>query len=89
MASNTTIPYWKSPEYNGRFFLDLNASLIAVTTAVIAMRLYSRGFMTKSLGLDDALAFVAFVCKLLHNSRGVKLRNNNRQWSRLKARCLS
>ena len=56
-----TIPYWESPEYKGNIVRNLNSTLIAVTTIVIGLQIYTRGFMSKSLGLDDALAFVAFV----------------------------
>ncbi|KAH6681516.1 hypothetical protein B0J14DRAFT_576537 [Halenospora varia] len=64
MASNSTAPtinYWESPEYKGNAVRNLNSTLIGVTTVVIFLRLYTRGFMSKSLGLDDALAFVAYV----------------------------
>lgn len=64
MSSNSTastINYWESPEYKGDKVRDLNAALIAITTVIVGLRLYTRGFLSKTLGLDDALAAVAYV----------------------------
>lgn len=77
MASNSTastIPYWESPDYKGEEVRVLNGTLIGITTVVIAARLYTRGFMSKSLGLDDALAFVAYVCNLITVTRWARLK---------------
>src|SRR5437762_2329267 len=41
--------------------IDLNAALISFSTVIIALRLYARGFMTKALGIDDAIALVAYL----------------------------
>ncbi|KUJ17275.1 uncharacterized protein LY89DRAFT_746789 [Mollisia scopiformis] len=63
MSSNSTasaIPYWESPDYKGDKVRDLNASLIAITTVIVGLRLYTRGFVSKTFGVDDVLASIAF-----------------------------
>jgi hypothetical protein len=46
----------------GSIQVDLNISLIVISTTLLFIRLYVRGFMVKALGLDDLLATVAYVC---------------------------
>jgi hypothetical protein len=61
MASSSipsTIPYWESPGYKGDKVRDLNSTLIAVTTVIVGLRLYARGFVSKTFGFDDVLAFM-------------------------------
>jgi hypothetical protein len=62
MSSNDIIPFRKSPDYRGSTVLALNASLIGFTTVVIALRLYVRTSMSKTLGIDDGIAVTAYVC---------------------------
>lgn len=43
------------------FIYTINGLLTFVTTAVILLRLYVRGYMIKALGWDDVLAVIALV----------------------------
>ena len=45
----------------GLISLILNICLIFFSTIFVALRVYVRGFMTKSLGRDDLFALVALV----------------------------
>ncbi|KAH7176224.1 hypothetical protein EDB81DRAFT_751610 [Dactylonectria macrodidyma] len=47
-------------ESQGHAMRGLNIALILITTIIIILRLYIRGWMTKALGLDDLIATVAF-----------------------------
>ncbi|KAH7110145.1 hypothetical protein EDB81DRAFT_863149 [Dactylonectria macrodidyma] len=44
----------------GCMLRDLNIALIIITTIIMILRLYARGWMTKALGLDDLMAIIAF-----------------------------
>lgn len=61
----TTLPtgtqYWETADYGGNLQRNLNISLIAISTVFFGIKLYVRAFMTKSLGWDDAVAFLAYV----------------------------
>ena len=50
-----------TPDYKGGVLKALNATLIPITTLIFGMRIYVRVLMTKNPGLDDGLAFVAYV----------------------------
>lgn len=63
-SSTATIDFRDSPEYKGHMVLALNASLIAVTSLIVFMRLYVRLVMSKTFGLDDVIAFLGFVWPL-------------------------
>lgn len=39
----------------------LNSTLIAISTVCLVLRLYTRTFVVRALGADDAMAVVAFV----------------------------
>ncbi|KAF4776352.1 hypothetical protein HER10_EVM0005471 [Colletotrichum scovillei] len=54
------VHFMDSPGYAGDKTLHLNIALIMCTTVVVGLRLYVRAFMSKALGPDDLLAFVAF-----------------------------
>ncbi|KAJ2898557.1 hypothetical protein MKZ38_003848 [Zalerion maritima] len=41
--------------------VGLNGALIGLSTVIMVMRLYVRGFMTKALGLDDGVASFAYL----------------------------
>ncbi len=41
--------------------VNLNAALIAISTTLVALRLYARAFMTVALGWDDLIATIAWV----------------------------
>lgn len=59
------LQYFEStPDYRGYVEIDLNACLIAFSTLFFGIRVYVRHSMTKSLGLDDGIAAVSFVCLL-------------------------
>ncbi|CZR56800.1 uncharacterized protein PAC_06689 [Phialocephala subalpina] len=75
MASNSTtstINYWESPEYKGDKVRDLNAALIAITTVIVGLRLYTRGFISKTAGLDDLLAFIAYACVVTQSALDIR-----------------
>ncbi|TLD24035.1 hypothetical protein PspLS_06582 [Pyricularia sp. CBS 133598] len=55
-----TLPFRESPGYNGHTPLILNSVFIVLTTVVVTSRLAVRAFMTKALGLDDLVCFLAF-----------------------------
>lgn len=43
------------------FIYTINGLLTFITTAVVLLRLYVRGYMIKALGWDDFLAVIALV----------------------------
>ncbi|OTB09004.1 hypothetical protein M426DRAFT_316293 [Hypoxylon sp. CI-4A] len=53
-----------TPEYHGGREIILNAVLIGISTIIYGLRLIVRTRMTKSLGLDDALAGIAYLLLL-------------------------
>ncbi|KAI6369164.1 hypothetical protein MCOR25_004517 [Pyricularia grisea] len=59
-SSQPTVLLKESPGYNGRTTLILNSIIIVLTTVVVMARLFVRAFMTKALGLDDLMCFLAF-----------------------------
>jgi hypothetical protein len=50
-----------APDYKGQTEVIVNSTLIGLSALFLGLRLYVRTFMTKSLGLDDAVAGLAFV----------------------------
>lgn len=50
---------------DGQPIFNLNVALIVITSALMIVRLYVRGIMTRSLGWDDLLAVFAWVSCLL------------------------
>ncbi|KAH8588625.1 hypothetical protein B0O99DRAFT_356819 [Bisporella sp. PMI_857] len=65
MASGIVWPegtkFYETSDYKGETQRALNAALIAISTVFIGLRLYVRFMMTKSPGLDDAIAFIAYL----------------------------
>lgn len=53
---------------DGQPIFNLNVALIVITSALILVRFYVRGIITKSLGWDDLLAVFAWVSSLLPTS---------------------
>ncbi|KAH6955700.1 hypothetical protein BKA56DRAFT_603516 [Ilyonectria sp. MPI-CAGE-AT-0026] len=47
-------------ESQGHVLRDLNIALIVITTIIMILRLFIRGWMTQALGLDDLIAVIAF-----------------------------
>lgn len=45
----------------GPMLMNVHICLITLSSLLTISRVYARGFMTKALGLDDALCFLAFV----------------------------
>ena len=45
----------------GYIIFNLNVALIVITSVIVTLRLYVRGFMTKVLGPDDFLTIISFV----------------------------
>ncbi|KAH7134480.1 hypothetical protein B0J13DRAFT_560515 [Dactylonectria estremocensis] len=52
--------FWETPDWAGGTQAKLNIALITISSCFLGIRLYVRGFMTKSLGLDDLVASLAF-----------------------------
>jgi hypothetical protein len=52
------------PDSKGGILANVNIALIVISTVLLSLRLYARGCMVKSLGLDDLLAIVAYVCSV-------------------------
>lgn len=50
-----------SPNPRGDMVRSLNICLICLSTLFMSLRFYVRGYMTKTLGIDDAFAFAAYV----------------------------
>ncbi|ORY55907.1 uncharacterized protein BCR38DRAFT_490913 [Pseudomassariella vexata] len=58
-----------SPDYLGWREINLNSCLIAISTLAFGFRIYARAFMSgKTLGLDDAVASVAYVLIVVQSS---------------------
>ncbi len=51
-----------TPDYKGNVHRALNATLIPISTLIFGTRINVRLFMTKNAGLDDIMAFIAYVC---------------------------
>lgn len=47
---------------------SLNIALMVITSIILLARIKVRAFMTKALGIDDALAVVAYVSVLARNA---------------------
>ncbi|CZR65782.1 related to integral membrane protein [Phialocephala subalpina] len=64
MATTSTYPegtqFWQTADYKGNLLRDMNASLIAISTIILGTRLYVRLVMTKTFGLDDIFATLAW-----------------------------
>ena len=52
--------FWETPDWAGGTQARLNTALIVISGCFLATRLYVRCFMTKSAGLDDLVACLAF-----------------------------
>ncbi|KAH8900924.1 hypothetical protein GQ53DRAFT_133065 [Thozetella sp. PMI_491] len=67
------IPDFRStPDYHGYVEIQVNSVLIALSTIFYAMRMYTRAFMTKNLGLDDAIATVAFAILIVQSGMDIQ-----------------
>lgn len=53
-------------EDRSRQMLVLNIIFMTVTTTVVALRVYCRGWIIKSFGIDDQLMVVSWVCCACH-----------------------
>lgn len=75
MAATSSYPegtqFWETPDYKGYLLRNLNASLIAISTLILATRLYVRIFMTKVPGLDDIIATVAWAVNIAQSSMDI------------------
>ncbi|CAM1501038.1 Fc.00g102000.m01.CDS01 [Cosmosporella sp. VM-42] len=56
----------------GYVIFNLNVALIAISSVIMIVRLYVRGFMTKALGPDDFLAIVSFGLAIALSSLEIK-----------------
>ncbi|KAH8681965.1 hypothetical protein BX600DRAFT_544420 [Xylariales sp. PMI_506] len=57
-----------SVDYRGWVEVDANSCLIAISTLIFCGRIYARAIFKKSLGLDDAIASVAYVLVVVQSS---------------------
>lgn len=64
--------FQNTPDYHGYTEINLNAALIGLTTLFFATRIYVRAFMTKTLGLDDAFASIAYVLLVVQSSLDIR-----------------
>jgi hypothetical protein len=53
-------PNYENPETRGHPSIFIVTSV--VTTIVVALRLYSRHYLLRSVGIDDVLLFAGYVC---------------------------
>ena len=62
--SNSAYPpgtkFWETPDWAGGTQAKLNIALVVISASFLATRLYVRCIMTKTAGLDDIVAFLAF-----------------------------
>jgi hypothetical protein len=64
---------YTDPPRSGGGIIIMTAILIGVTWLVVAMRLYARFHLVKSVGVDDALIVFAMVRNFLGPNRGIYL----------------
>lgn len=61
-----------TPDWHGGIELEINGSLIALSTVFLGMRLYVRAFMTKALGWDDLIAGIAWALLVTQSSLDIR-----------------
>ncbi|PKS12343.1 hypothetical protein jhhlp_001643 [Lomentospora prolificans] len=78
-AGNTTagappldFDFSSTPDYKGYLQRDLNITLIAFSTFFIILRLGTRAFIVKGLGLDDVFGFIAYAALVAFSSMEVR-----------------
>ncbi|KAH8895482.1 hypothetical protein GQ53DRAFT_804326 [Thozetella sp. PMI_491] len=64
--------FTQTDDYMGARETILQAVLIGFSTIFFAMRVYARGFMTKTFGWDDALVAVAWVFVVVQSSLDIR-----------------
>jgi hypothetical protein len=69
LLSPTFFAEWPTPNYidpvkRGPTLTVLNGLFFSLTTIALALRLFSKGMIKRSFGLDDTLICLAWVCKL-------------------------
>jgi hypothetical protein len=67
-----TMDFQDTPDYHGYTEINLNAALIGLTTLFFGTRIYVRAFMTKTLGLDDAFASVAYLLLVAQSALDIR-----------------
>lgn len=60
-ASSWTSPNYTNPVTRGDAIIVLNTVLIAICIVITGLRIYSRIFIKKWFGLDDALICISLV----------------------------
>ena len=60
-AHEEIVQYGLQPEA----FIVMASVFLALSTVVVGLRIYVRGFMTRAWGLDDTLLVLAWVCDSL------------------------
>ncbi|KAB5518048.1 hypothetical protein GE09DRAFT_1230721 [Coniochaeta sp. 2T2.1] len=64
--------FQNTPDYHGYIEVNLNSALIGFTTLFYGTRMYVRGFMTKTLGWDDAFATLAYCMLVVQSSLDIR-----------------
>lgn len=72
MLCFTTMDFQNTPDYHGYTEINLNAALIGLTTLFFGTRIYVRAVMTKTLGLDDAVAAIAYVLLVVQSTMDIR-----------------
>ncbi|KAI0024294.1 hypothetical protein F4780DRAFT_655723 [Xylariomycetidae sp. FL0641] len=57
-----------TPDYHGNIEISFNACLIGLSTVFYGLRMYTRVFMTKTLGLDDGVATIAYIMLVVQSA---------------------
>jgi hypothetical protein len=55
-------PNYENPVTRGPTLIIVNSVFLAVVTAVVGLRAYTRLILTRAFGFDDAFIFLALVC---------------------------
>lgn len=49
-------PNYDNPEYIGHRMVTVNAVCLTLSTIIIALRVYTRGWIVQAIGVDDCLS---------------------------------
>ncbi|KAI1502901.1 hypothetical protein F5X99DRAFT_407707 [Biscogniauxia marginata] len=63
--------FCNTADYHGYTEINLNACLISLSTVIYGLRIYNRAFMTKTLGLDDGIATIAYLLLVVQSAMDI------------------